>query len=159
MKKRALNASARTSDKGARKTMRKRDESTEKTPQGTLKASAEQVSQGTPPVSAEKFSFGRVNPGELNENALTESTKLQGGMFLQNFVHEWFEFFGKRTRQQMRLIKTIQGCQSLPDLQQAYSEFWQNAFTQYAEEPRRMLQITQEAVDTASPDATKVTLH
>lgn len=135
------------------------DESTKKNPQGTLEASAEPVDQGTLAASAEKFSFGRVHPGELNENAPTESTKLQGSMFLQNFVHEWFEFFGKRTRQQMHLIKTIQGCQSLPDLQQAYSEFWQNAFTQYAEEPLRMLQIKQEAVDSASPGATKATLH
>jgi hypothetical protein len=47
----------------------------------------------------------------------------------------------------MHLIKVIQGCRSLPDLQQAYSEFWQNAFTQYAEEPRRMLLVTQGAVD------------
>jgi hypothetical protein len=34
----------------------------------------------------------------------------------------------------MHLIKTIQSCRSLPDLQQAYSEFWQNAFTQYADD-------------------------
>jgi hypothetical protein len=102
----------------------------------------------------------------LNEKAQTERAELnaEGSMFLQTFVHEWFEFVGKRTRQHMHLIKTIQGCRSLPDLQQAHSEFWQNAFTQYVEEPRRMLRITQGAVDDAphgaqGNGATEATLH
>ncbi|WP_424629738.1 phasin family protein [Bradyrhizobium sp. SYSU BS000235] len=105
------------------------------------------MSQGVPGA--------RRNVGESNENGLTESTKLNApeSMFLQNFVHEWFEFFGKRTREHMHLIKTLQGCRSLPDLQRAYSEFWQNAFTQYVEEPRRMLRVTRGAVADASRGA------
>jgi hypothetical protein len=134
--------------------------------QATLDASSEPVRQGTPIASAEMIPSGRASAGELNENAVMESTKLnaQGSMFLQNFVHEWFEFVGRRTRQHLHLIKTIQGCRSLPDLQQAHSEFWQNAFTQYAEEPRRMLLVTQGAVADASHSAdgngaTEATLH
>jgi hypothetical protein len=161
MRKRTPTASTRTSDRGSRKTMRKGtlNVSGKKISQGILDASAEQVNHGTPP--AEIIPFGRPNAGELNANALPENTELQKSMFLQNFVDEWFEFLGKRTRQQMHLIETIQGCQSLPDVQQAYSEFWQNAFTQYAEEPRRMLRIAQEAVDAAfhGNGATKATLH
>jgi hypothetical protein len=90
------------------------------------------------------ISAGCANARGLKENALTESTKLnaQESMVHQNFVQEWFEFVGKRTRQHMHLIQTIQGCRSLPDLQQAYSQFWQNAFTQYDDETRRMLRIT-----------------
>jgi hypothetical protein len=121
--------------------------------QDTLDASADAVSHGTPGGSAEMIPSGRAS--ELNENALMESAKLnaQGSMFLQNFVHEWFEFVGMRTDQHMHLIKTLQGCRSMPDLQQAYSEFWQNAFTQYAEEPRRMLLVTKGGVDDASQAA------
>lgn len=167
MGKGALNASA--SKKGARKTMRKGTlyaSAKNISSQATLDASAQPVSQDTPIASAEMVPSGGASAGELNENALMESTKLnaQGSMFLQNFVHEWFEFVGKRTRQHLHLIKTIQGCRSLPDLQQTYSEFWQNAFTQYAEEPRRMLLVTQGAVDDASHSAqgngaTEATLH
>jgi hypothetical protein len=100
--------------------------------QGTIAGTAEPVSQGTPIASAEPS--GRASAGEM-----MESTKLHSP---ESFVHEWFEFVGMRTRQHMHLMKTIQSCRSLPDLQQAYSEFWQNAFAQYAEEPRRILRIT-----------------
>ncbi len=101
--------------------------------QGTLDGSAEPVSQDTTIAASEIIPSGRSSAGEMMER-----TKLTSQA---NFVDEWFEFVGRRTRQHMHLIKTIQCCRSLPDLQQAYSEFWQNAFTQYAEEPRRMLRI------------------
>ncbi|WP_424629616.1 hypothetical protein [Bradyrhizobium sp. SYSU BS000235] len=158
MKKRTLTAASRASDRDARKTMRKDslDKFTKKITPVTLDAPAETVSHGTPPASAEN---GLANASELNENALTERAKLQESMIVQDFAHEWFEFFGERSRQQMLLMKAIQDCRSLPDLQQAYSEFWQNAFTQYIEEPRRILRITQEAVSGASHGATKATLH
>ncbi len=85
-------------------------------------------------------------------------------MPLQNFFQEWFEFVDMRMRQHMHLAQSIQGCRSLPDLQQAYTQFWQNTLTQYGEETRRMLLITQGAVDEASHVAqeigdTKATLH
>lgn len=102
----------------------------------------------------------------MNNNAQVESPKLnaQGSLFLQYLVHEWLEFVAKRTRQHMHIIKNIQSCRSVPDLQQAYGEFWQSAFTQYAEAPRRMMLVTQGGVDETSPGAqrngvTNATLH
>ena len=120
---------------------------------GTPNASAETMSQGTPKASAEAISSGFAKASELNENIPTQSTKLnaQVSTNLPNFIQEWSEFVGMRLREDMQLIQTIQGCRSLPELQQAYTQFWRNAFTQYGEETRRMLRITQGAVDDASP--------
>lgn len=157
----------RKSNKGARKRMSKgnRSASAKKNISSNLAvhSSSESVS---PAPSIASAPTGHASAGELNENARMESTSAnaQGSVVLQNFVHEWFEFVGKRTRQHMHLIKTLQGCRSLADLQQAYGEFWQNAFTQYAEEPRRMLRVTEETRDDAShgahgKGATQATLH
>ena len=109
--------------------------------------------QGTPNASAETISSGFAKASELNENMPTQSTKLnaQVSTNLPNFIQEWSEFVGMRLREDMHLIQTIQGCRSLPELQQAYTQFWRNAFTHYGEETRRMLRITQAAVDDASP--------
>jgi hypothetical protein len=133
--------------------------------QGTPDAAAEPAAQRNP-IGAEMISSGRGALGESNDKARMQGTELNesASMFLQNFVHEWLDFVGKRTRQHMHLIKRIQGCRSLPDLQQAYSEFWQNAFTQYVEEPRRMLRATQGGLDDAphgvhGNGATQATLH
>ena len=160
--------SKRKDNRGAPKTMSKGtpNASAETISQGGLDASAETVAQGTPGASAEMISSGCANAGELNESVPTRSTDFnaQGRMVLQNILQEWFEFAGMRMRQHVHLNQTIQGCRSLPDLQQAYSQFWQNAFTQYGEETRRMLLITQEAVDNVSHTALengapKATLH
>ena len=160
--------SKRKGNRGAPKTMSKGtlNADAETISQGALDASAETAGQGTPGASAEMISSGCANAGELNEKVLTESTKLnaQGRMVLQNILQEWFEFAGMRMRQHVHLSQTIQGCRSLPDLQQAYTRFWQNAFTQYGEETRRMLLITQGAVDDVSHTALengapKATLH
>jgi hypothetical protein len=155
-------------NRGAPKKMSKGtlNASAETISQGALDASAETVGQGTSGTSAEMIPSGCANAGELNEEVVAESTKLnaQGKMILQNILQEWFEFSGMRMRQHVHLSQTVQGCRSLPDLQQAYSQFWQNAFTQYGEETRRMLLITQGAVDDVSHTALengapKATLH
>ena len=104
-------------------------------------------------AAAKTISSGFAKARELNENMLTQSMKFnaQVSTNLGNFIQEWSEFVGMRLREDMQLIQTIQGCRSLPDLQQAYTQFWRNAFTHYGEETRRMLRITQGAVDDASP--------
>jgi hypothetical protein len=45
------------------------------------------------------------------------------------------------------LFRTIHDCRSLQDLQQAYAQFWQTAFSQYGEEAQRMLRLTQGTVE------------
>jgi hypothetical protein len=153
--------------KGAQKTMSKGtlNASAETISQDTLDASAETVKQGTPGAAAEHMSSGGARAGELNESVPTRSTEFnaQGSMVLQNIFQEWFEFVDTRMRQHIHLIHTIQGCRSLPDLQQAYIRFWQDAFTQYGEETRRMLLITQGSVDESHAalenGAPKPTLH
>ena len=128
--------------------------------------SANAVSETTSSTQAGMVSPGYANAGELTAKVLTPSSKLHAseGMPLQNLFQEWFEFVGMRMRQQMHLIQAIQGSRSLPDLQQAYSQFWQDAFAQYGEEARRMMLITQGAVDDAAraaheEGAPKATLH
>ena len=160
--------SRRKHNRGVSKTMSKGtpDTSAESISQSTRDASAETVSEGAPGASLEMISSGCANAGELNENELAASTNvnLRGNIVLQYLLHEWFGFVGMRMRQHMHLIETIQGCRSLPDVQQAYTQFWQNAFTQYDEETRRILLITQGAVNGASHaahgnGATQATLH
>ncbi|MEH2513356.1 putative Zn-binding protein involved in type VI secretion [Nitrobacteraceae bacterium AZCC 1564] len=177
--------SKRKDNKSASKTMVKGalDASAETISQGSLEApahvvsedvrsaTADVVSEGTPSASAGVILSSCANAGEVDEKVLTGSTHFnaqginaQGSMILQNLVQEWFEFAGMRMRQHMHLIETIQGCRSLPDLQQAYSQFWQNAYTQYGEKAQRMLLITQGAMDDAScaaheNGALEATLH
>src|ERR1700750_3110054 len=87
-------------------------------------------------ASAETISSGFAKASELNENMLSQSANLnaQVSTTLRNFTQEWSEFVGMRLREDMQLIQTIQGCRSLPELQQAYTQYWQNTFAQYGEE-------------------------
>jgi hypothetical protein len=102
--------------------------------------------------AAETISSGFAKASELNENMLSQSANFnaQVSTTLRNFTQEWSEFVGMRLREDMQLIQTIQGCRSLPELQQAYTQFWQNAITQYGEETQRMLRITQGSLDNAA---------
>lgn len=89
---------------------------------------------------------------ELNGTMLNETAKFNAQIStnLQNIGKEWSEFVGARLREDVQLFRTIHDCRSLQDLQQAYAQFWQTAFTQYGEEAQRMLRITQGTVDTAT---------
>jgi transcriptional regulator of nitric oxide reductase len=111
-----------------------------------MTATSKRKGKGTPNAS------GFAKASELNENMLSQSAKLNSQVSTkpQNITQEWSQFVGTRLREDMRLIQTIQSCRSLPDLQQAYTQYWQNAFAQYGEKTRRMLGITQGAVDDAA---------
>lgn len=69
---------------------------------------------------------------------------------LQNLGKEWTEFVGMRLREDNLLLQTLHDCKTLPEMQHAYVQFWQNAFTQYGEEAQRMMRITQGAVKDAA---------
>lgn len=92
---------------------------------------------------------------ELNGTVLNETAKFnaQVSTTIQNLGKEWSEFVGARLREDVQLFRTIHDCRSLQDLQQAYAQFWQTAFTQYGEEAQRMLRITQSAADNATHTA------
>lgn len=92
---------------------------------------------------------------ELNGTVLNETAKFNAQLSntLQNLGKEWTEFVGARLREDVQLFRTIHDCRSMQDLQQAYAQFWQTAFTQYGEEAQRMLRITQGAVDKATDTA------
>lgn len=128
---------------------------------------ATSTSDGTFNTSAETIPFPDLaKVSELNRNILTQSAKFnaQISMTLQNLGKEWSEFVGMRLREDMQLVRTVQECKSLPDLQQAYTQFWQNAFTQYGEEAQKVFRITQGAVEEAAHAAqengvAKATLH
>jgi hypothetical protein len=86
---------------------------------------------------------------EMNGTMLNETAKFNAkvGTTMQNFGKEWSEFVGLRLREDVQLFRTIHDCHSLQDLQQAYAQFWQTAFTQYGEEAQRILRLTQGAAE------------
>lgn len=95
---------------------------------------------------------------ELNGTIFSEAAKFnaQVSTTLQNVGKEWSEFVGARLREDVQLFRTIHDCRSLQDLQQAYAQFWQNAFTQYGDEAQRMLRIAQGAMDNATHTAREI---
>jgi len=92
---------------------------------------------------------------EMNGTMLSETAKFnaQIGTAMQNIGKEWSEFVGMRLREDVQLFRTIHDCRSLQDLQQAYAQFWQTAFTQYGEEMQRLMRVTQGTVEDAARTA------
>jgi hypothetical protein len=88
---------------------------------------------------------------ELNGTMFNETAKFNAHIntTLQTMGKEWSDFVGARLREDVQLIRSIHDCRSLQDLQQAYAQFWQTAFTQYGEEAQKMLRITQGVMDEA----------
>ena len=86
---------------------------------------------------------------EMNGTMLNETAKFNAKVStaMQNLGKEWSEFVGQRLREDVQLFRTIHDCHSLQDLQQAYAQFWQTAFTQYGEETQRILRLTQGATE------------
>jgi hypothetical protein len=89
--------------------------------------------------------LARVN--EMNGNMLSDATKFNTkvGATMQQLSKEWFGFVGKRLHEDIELFHAIHACRSLPDLQQVYTLFWQDAFVQYGEQMKRMMHIAQGA--------------
>jgi len=92
---------------------------------------------------------------EVNETVLSETAKFnaQIGTAMQNLGKEWSEFVGMRLREDVQFFRTIHDCRSVQDLQQAYAQFWQTAFTQYGEEAQRLMRLTQGTVKDAARTA------
>ena len=88
---------------------------------------------------------------ELNGNVFSEAAKFNAhvGNALQNLGKEWSEFVGTRLREDVQMVRTVYDCRSLQDLQHAYAQFWQTAFTQYGEQAQKMMRVTQGAMDDA----------
>lgn len=94
---------------------------------------------------------------EMNGTMLNETAKFnaQIGTAMQNIGKEWSEFIGMRLREDLQLFRTIHDCRSVQDLQQAYAQFWQTAFTQYGEEAQRLMRMTQGTAEDAARAAQK----
>lgn len=92
---------------------------------------------------------------EVNGTMLNETSKFnaQLGTAMQNIGKEWSEFVGMRLREDIQLFRTIHDCRSVQDLQRAYAQFWQTAFTQYGEEAQRLMRMTQGTVEDAARTA------
>lgn len=86
---------------------------------------------------------------EINGTMLNETAKFNAQMSttMQNLGKEWSEFVNMRIREDVQFFRSIHDCRSLQDLQQAYAQFWQTAFTQYGDEAQRMLKLSQGAVE------------
>lgn len=66
---------------------------------------------------------------------------------MQQFSKEWTEFLAVRVHENQKLLNTVRDCKTLPEIQNAYAKFWQDAFAQYGEEARRMMKISQGVVE------------
>jgi hypothetical protein len=100
-----------------------------------------------PAVSLPFFDFARGS--EMNGNVLTETAKINAKLSatMQNIGKEWTEFVGARLHEDQQLLDTLRHCKTLPEIQHAYAKFWQNAFSQYGEEARRIMKISQGVVE------------
>jgi hypothetical protein len=89
---------------------------------------------------------------EMNRNALTETAKLNSKMSttLQALGKEWTEFVGARLHEDTQLLQTLRESPGLPNMQRAYVQFLEKAFSQYGEETQRLMRITQGAVEEAA---------
>lgn len=109
--------------------------------------SSHENSSYKPAVSLPFFDFARVS--EMNEHMLSETAKINAKLSstMQNIGKEWSEFVGARLHEDQQLLDTLRHCKTLPEVQHAYAKFWQDAFTQYGEEARRMMKISQGVVE------------
>jgi len=89
---------------------------------------------------------------EMNRNTLTETAKLNSKLSttLQALGKEWTEFVGARLHEDSELLQTLRECRGLPNMQRAYGQFLEKAFSQYGEETQRLMRITQGAVEEAA---------
>jgi capsid portal protein len=89
---------------------------------------------------------------EMSRNTLTETAKLNSkwSTTLQALGKEWTEFIGARLHEDSQLLQTLRECRELPNMQRAYVQFLEKAFSQYGEETQRLMRITQGAVEEAA---------
>ena len=53
---------------------------------------------------------------------------------------EWVEFVHRRVKEDIAASQQLINCQSLTDMQQIYSQYFQTAFEQYQEQSKRVVQ-------------------
>src|SRR6202158_2789562 len=89
---------------------------------------------------------------EMSRNTLTETAKLNSKLSptLQALGKEWTEFVAMRLHEDSQLLQTLRECRALPNMQRAYVQFWEKAFSQYGEETQRLMRITQGAMEEAA---------
>lgn len=69
------------------------------------------------------------------------------------FQNEWFGFLNRRWRENMAMPTRLSICQSLPEVQQVYLDYWKRVADQYGAEFQHLGEITQ----TRTPHAPNVT--
>src|SRR5262245_48133164 len=73
-------------------------------------------------------------------------------------VHmDWAEFVHRRVKEDIAVSQRLMNCQSLSDMQQIYSQYFQTAFEQYREQSERAVQrstsMTDAVVESMAPRA------
>jgi hypothetical protein len=53
---------------------------------------------------------------------------------------DWAEFVHRRIKEDVAASQQLMNCQSLADMQEIYSQYWQTAFEQYREQSERVVQ-------------------
>lgn len=89
---------------------------------------------------------------EMGRNTLTETAKLNSkwSTTLQAVGKEWTDFIGARLHEDSQLLQTLRECRGVPNMQRAYVQFLEKAFSQYGEETQRLMRLTQGAVEEAA---------
>lgn len=70
------------------------------------------------------------------------------------FQKEWFVFLNRRCRENMAMPTRLTACQSLPEVQQVFVEYWKRVAEQYGAEFQHLGEIAQ----TRAPHAPDLTL-
>jgi hypothetical protein len=75
---------------------------------------------------------------ELNGKMVSSDT--------MNLCKEWTEFLAVRVYASQQLLDTLRQCKTLPEVQNAYAKYWQDAFAQCGEGARRMIMKASQGV-------------
>jgi hypothetical protein len=98
-------------------------------------------------ISPSFFDFARLS--EMNVNMLSDTAKINATLSatMQDFYKEWTEFLALRAYANRRLLDTLRDCKTLPQIQNAYAKYWQDAFAECGEEAQRMMKVSQGVVE------------
>ena len=73
---------------------------------------------------------------ELARPTSEAMTAFSGSMIatLSSCQREWFGFLGRRMQENMGMPSRLASCRSMPEIQQAYMDYWNRTVDQYQEE-------------------------
>src|SRR5262245_6681070 len=104
-------------------------------------------------------SFGWALPSIAGNPLFAVVTDINGRLLesAARVQKDWAEFVHLRVKEDIAVSQRLMNCQSLADMQQVYSQYFQTAFEQYREQSERAVQrstsMTDAVVESMAPRA------